>query len=673
MRIITDIKDLPLSLDGNEIAYDLETTGLDPKTDKILIIAVSNGIEDYAVDCTKVSSLRALRWVRHISKGKCIVGHNLAFDLKFAMHQSVFFDATYHDTMLCEQLLTAGLLVPLGFNLRAVAGRYLNLELEKETRNEFIGGFNLTLERRHFEYAVKDVRYLFEIKRQQLAKVKRHGLEKVCALEMECIPSVALMEYSGVALDKESLESLVPIFDRIVTGAEKTLQDLFISNGCAESILFDGDKYTAVNLNSKPGKRTDSKTGVTTYRLGQVYEAFQTLGIEPVDKKGNPTLSAKHILRWDMKHADKEYDYAEYLNIDPVEDEDLAAAITAFEGLKHPVLRAYAFYIASTKLRDSYVLGTLKKYDEKTKRVYGWFKQLGARATGRFSSDMQQIPNDTKLKRLSIPYSIRGCFIAPENKTLLIADYSGIELVILADYSNDEVLGQLIVDSAAGKDDMHLYVVRHAFTDLFPEAIHATLENKNKSPFPILRQAAKPTSYGIAYGITGMALADTITKELASLNIKCDASQAQTILDNWKQKAFVKAGKWLDTASLAAIRNGHSVTRLGRKRWFDLEYAADKEWKRHAIMREGSNAPIQGACADIMKLAMVKLYKELNPNIARIVWSVHDELIVECDILHIDSVRAIMQTCMEKAAQELLPVMGNFVRVKVNDSERYNK
>lgn len=673
MRIITDIKDLPLSLDGNEIAYDLETTGLDPKTDKILIVAVSDGIEDYAVDCTKVSSLRALRWVKHISKGKCILGHNLAFDLKFAMHQNVFFDATYHDTMLCEQLLTAGLLVPMGFNLRAVADKYLNVGLEKETRNEFIGGFNITLERRHFEYAIKDVRYLFEIKRQQLQKVQRHGLEKVCALEMECIPSVALMEYSGVALDKESLESLVPIFDRIVTGAEKTLQDLFIANGCAESILFDGDKYTAINLNSKPGKHTNSKTGVTTYRLGQVYEAFQTLGITPTDKKGNPTLSAKHILRWDMKHAAKEYDYAEYLNIDPIEDEDLAAAITAFEGLRHPVLRAYAFYIAATKLRDSYVIGTLEKYDESTKRVYGWFKQLGARATGRFSSDMQQIPNDTKLKRLSIPYSIRGCFVAPENKTLLIADYSGIELVILADYSNDDILGQLIVDSAAGKDDMHLYVVRHAFTDLFPEAIHATLENKSKSPFPILRQAAKPTSYGIAYGITGMALADTITKELAPLNIKCDANQAQLILDNWKQKAFVKAGKWLDSASLSAVRNGYSATRLGRKRWFDLEYAADKEWKRHAIMREGSNAPIQGACAELVKLAMVKIYNQLDPSMARLIWSVHDELIIESDDDYRHYAADVMCDSMEFAAKCLLPIMGNYVKVVVHESKRYNK
>jgi DNA polymerase I len=668
MNIYTKITELPLSISGNTLAFDLETTGLEPRNDKVLIVAVSNGVDDYIVDCTKgIDVTRVFKWVAYVSKGKTVLGHNITFDMKFAFHYGVTFACKLHDTMLTEQLLTAGLLVPQGFNLKAVASKYCNVALEKETRNEFIDNPDIDLQQRHFDYAVGDVHYLYPIFAAQMEKVQKFGLTDVYNLEMELIPVVVSMEYAGIQLDAQQLRGLIPIFDKLVNDAYMALQDLFISNGACDHILFDKDGYSAVNLNSKPTKMRNSDE----YRLGQVYDAFARMGITPTDKRGNPTLSAKYILQWDMKHTKgKTYDYAEELDI---EDDDFISAITAFNSLNHPVLRAYAYYIAAVKLRDSYVIGTLERYDEKTQRYYGWFKQLGARATGRFSSNTQQIPQDNKLELLSVKHSIRQCFVAPEGKSLLIADFSGIELVILADVSEDSVLGDLIVASAEEKDDMHLYVVRQAFTDLYPDAINATLENKKKQPFPTLRKASKPTSYGIAYGITGMALSDTISKELAPLHITCSVDQAQTILDNWKYKAFVKAGKWLDNAGKSALVHGYSKTRLGRRRWFDLEFAKLHQWRKHAIAREASNAPIQGACADIVKLAMIKIHKRLNPAYARIILTVHDELLIECDTRHVTEASGIMKWGMESAAQELLPIMGKNVVVTVNQSSCYNK
>jgi DNA polymerase-1 len=250
-------------------------------------------------------------------------------------------------------------------------------------------------------------------------------------------------------------------------------------------------------------------------------------------------------------------------------------------------------------------------------------------------------------------------------------------MVILADVSGDEVLGRLIVDSAAGKDDIHLYVVRHAFTDIYPDAQYATVDKKKQHPYPLLRNAAKPTSYGIAYGITGMALSDTITKELASMGITCTVAQAQTILDNWKERAFPKAGKWLTNAGLDALQCGYAATRLGRKRFFDLEYARRYEWRQHAIQREASNSPIQGACADLMKLAMCYLYERIASTVghdaAKIVLTVHDELLVEVDDLHVEQVSGMMKASMEEAAQALLPVMGHYVKVDVAVSQQYDK
>jgi DNA polymerase I-like protein with 3'-5' exonuclease and polymerase domains len=668
MNIYTKITELPLSISGDTLAFDIETSGLEPRKDKVLIIAVSNGTDDYIVDCTKgINVTRAFKWVAYVSKGKTLLGHNLTFDMKFAFHYGVTFDCTLHDTMLTEQLLTAGLLVPQGFNLKAVASKYCNITLEKDTRNEFIDNPDITLEQRHFDYAIGDVHYLYPIYAAQLEKVHKFNLTRVYELEMQLLPVVVSMEYAGIALDATKLQSLVPIFDKLVNDAYMALQDLFISNGACDHILFDAQGYSAVNLNSKPTKAR----GSDEYRLGQVYDAFARIGITPTDKRGNPTLSAKYIMQWDMKNTQGiTYNYADELDIS---DDEFITAITAFDSLKHPVLRAYTYYIAATKLRDSYVIGTLERYDEATQRYYGWFKQLGARATGRFSSNTQQIPNDTRLKALSVKHSIRECFVAPEGKSLLISDFAGIELVILADVSDDDVLGNLIVASAEGKDDMHLYVVRQAFTDLYPDAINATLANKNKPEFKTLRNASKPTSYGIAYGITGMALSDTLSMHLAPLHVTCSVEQAQTILDNWKYKAFVKAGKWLDNAGKSALVHGYSQTRLGRRRWFDLEFAKLHPWRKHAIAREASNAPIQGACADIVKLAMIKIHKELDAAYAKIILTVHDELLIECDTRHIEHASAIMKWGMESAAQELLPNMGKNVKVAVNVSDRYNK
>lgn len=683
MKIITTLLQLKAAIremqNADVLAYDIETTGLNPVSSIVLIVALATEKEQYAIDARRIGTQTIYNELKGILETKRLLIHNAAFDTKFAFHYGVL-PRKVHCSLLTERLLSAGLLRPEGFSLKAVVNRYKGLPMEKETRSEFIDNPDIVLEDRHFAYALTDIVYLFDIYRAQLGLVAEQKLEATYNLEMSLIPVTSVMEYTGITLDKIALEKLVPIFDQLVQQSERALQDLFIQSGSVSHILVGKGGYTAVNLNSKPIKRTNKLTGETTYNLGQVYQAFMALGVAPVDKKGNPTLLAKNILKWDMKNArDRTYDYRKELGLEDDESDSVANAIEAFEGLKHPILRAYAFYIAATKIRDSYILGTLDKYNADTQRVYFWFAQLGARSTGRYSSDGQQIPQDKKLEVLSIKTpegesaSIRGCFIAPPKRKLLIADYSGIELVILADYSEDEVLGKLIVDSASEKDDMHLYVVRSAFGALHADAKNATLERKKEPVFKFLRQAAKPTSYGIAYGITPWALSDTISKELGPLNITCTPKQAEIILNDWKRKAFIKAGKWLDRTSRIATTQGYVETRMGRKRYFDLDYARRFEWKMHAIGREGCNAPIQGACVDIMKRAMCIIFSQLDMKRARIIWTVHDELIIESRDTYVSTAQQIMKNGMEQAAQELLPVMGQYVKVTVNISDRYNK
>lgn len=665
---------------NSTLAYDIETTGLDPHTSIVHIVVIASKTYCAAIDARTIGTKNVYNTLKPLLEQKQIIIHNAVFDCKFAFHYGVNITNPYC-TMIAERILSAGLNRPDGFSLKAIVARYYDEPLEKEVRSEFIDNPDLILEDRHFAYAAGDVHYLFGIQQEQLRQAHEKGLISTFDIEMPLIPCTALIEYTGVKLDKAQLESVVPFFEKLVKESDKTLQDLFIQSGAVSHLLITKDGYLGVKLNSRPGIRTDKKTGQKIESLGQVYDAFLTLDVDPTNKKGKPSLAAKDMLRWDARHTKGiNYDYAQELGLNEGTDRDdeLAQAIVAFGGLKHPILRAYAFYIAARKLLDSYVIGTLEKYNNKTGRVHGWFAQVGARSTGRYSSDLQQIPKDDKLERLSIPYSIRKCFVAAEKRRLIIADYSGIELVILADLSDDAVLGQLVVDSAQNKDDIHIYVVRQAFTHLHPKAHLANVslrdaDGKYKNPYKALRNAAKPTSYGIAYGITAMALSETVTKELAALNIECSLEDGEKILNDWKYKAFVKAGKWLDDASYKALSKGYAETPLGRKRFFDLEYAAQHEWKRHAVMREGCNAPIQGACADIMKIAMKRIYDRLDRSRGRIIWTVHDELIIEATDLYTSKAEQIMKSEMEAAARLVLPKMGKYVIVSPNISGRYDK
>jgi DNA polymerase-1 len=317
---------------------------------------------------------------------------------------------------------------------------------------------------------------------------------------------------------------------------------------------------------------------------------------------------------------------------------------------------------------SSYVLGTLEKVSPVTGRVHGWFKQVGARETGRYSSDLQQIPNDIKLKRLSIPYSIRGCFRAGKGRVFLNADFSAIELVILADLSKDERLAHEVING-----DVHQVVVREALSSLTPLAFDITDANKGTEPFKTLRQAAKRVSYATAYGVTGASLSEQMSIDLAGLSIKVTKEQGDKILQDWKEVAFPEAGSFLQKSSNQAITKGFTASALGRRRWYDLEFAAQNKWRIFAYMRQGSNQPIQSTSADITKLAMLKIYQNMDYSKARIVLTVHDELLIESVKSYAETAARIMKESMEGAAQEILTTMGKYVIVDVEQSERYSK
>lgn len=629
------------SLSGAKlIGYDLETTGLNPHSDRTLIIAIGSEDYTYAVDVDAIGESIAYMTIAPVlTNGALVLIHNAVFDYKFTYHNKIEIPRI-HCTMVTENLLTAGKVVDSRADLKSVAARYVNVAMDKTVRKDFTSG--VALQDHHFEYAANDVRYLFDIYKTQMRKITAYNLMRVYELEMSLLPVTSLMEYTGIGIDKERLESYVPFFENYIKRADRALQDLFIADGACDQILITRDSYYGLNLQSRP----------------QVIAALNKVGVDLT------TLNAKDVLKWDIMHSKNgdEHDYR------ITGDNDVDDAIEHYEGLTNKYLRALAFTTAARKLLSSYVNGTLSKVSEKTGRVHGWFKQVGARETGRYSSDLQQIPNDIKLKRLSIPYSIRSCLVAGKGRVFLNADYSAIELVILADLSNDEKLGHEVING-----DVHLVVVKEALGSLTPLAYDITDENKGNEPFKTLRQAAKRVSYATAYGVTGASLAEQMSIDLSGLSIKVTKEQGDKILEDWKEVAFPQAGSFLRASSEQAITKGYTTSAIGRRRWYDLEYAAQNKWKVFAYMRQGSNQPIQSTSADITKTAMLKIYQNMDYKKARIVLTVHDELLVESVRSYADEAAIIMKYCMEEAARDILTTMGRYVIVDVEQSEQYSK
>lgn len=653
------VKDLRTA---STIAVDTETTGLDPYTTQLLLAQFYANDSDtaYVVDFTKipVTELRKLKPVLE-NKDVLKVGHNLSFDWKVFYHHARIEMNRMHDIMICERMIHAGL--RMKHTLKDVAMRRLNIELDKSVRKEFIGmdSSNVVFTREQLEYAAMDTIHLLTILPMQLQDIKSKKLERIYTLEMNIIAPTALMEYTGIQINKTMLTDMIKPFEHFVQLADKALQDMFISHGAAEEILFTPKGYSVLNTSSSD----------------QVLAALSKIGINVTDNKGKPSLGSKVVQRWDMlqrkknkRKMYKDWDVDYHTLID---DQEVADALDAFIGLDNPFLRAFTFLQGARKLLSTYIYGLIDAINPITGRVHPYFNSYGAEATGRYSSNgpnLQNIPNDKKLKILGLGvHSIRKAIEAAAGRKLIIADYSGIELVILAANSGDTALMEMIL-----RGDIHTAVAREVLGYL-----ELTQENKKKDPHKLWRDAAKTLSYGIAYGTTGRNIAETLNIMLASVGFKIDAQQGDELIAKWFA-LFPDTHKYLMTNARKAVEYGYVTDAWGRRRNWDTSTFTDK-WKRLAAMREGQNMPIQGTSATMTKRAIELLWYKLDRTKARMVMTVHDEIVVESVESYIDTAMSILKECMECAIKETLPKVAHDVgmyegtSVSPNVSDKYDK
>ena len=294
---------------------------------------------------------------------------------------------------------------------------------------------------------------------------------------------------------------------------------------------------------------------------------------------------------------------------------------------EYPVVSDILEYRQLTKLKSTYADG-LANYIGEDGRIHGKFNQT-ITATGRISStepNLQNIPVRMELGRL-----IRKVFIPEKDYVFVDADYSQIELRILAHCSGDEQL----INAYKEARDIHRITASQVFHIPFDEV--TDLQRRN----------AKAVNFGIVYGISSFGLSEdlSITKKEA----------AQYIENYFKTYPGIKT--FLDTAVAHAKENGYVVTLFGRRRPVP-ELSSSNFMQRAFGERVAMNSPIQGTAADIMKIAMIGVNRRLKEAKmkSRLVLQVHDELLIEAHHEEVEQVKEILAYEMEHAASLLVPL-----------------
>ena len=295
--------------------------------------------------------------------------------------------------------------------------------------------------------------------------------------------------------------------------------------------------------------------------------------------------------------------------------------------LDNPIVEDILEYRQVTKLKGTYA-GALPKLADTDNRIHTDFKQT-LTATGRLSSaepNLQNIPIRTKMGR-----EMRRYFIAEEGYSLVDADYSQIELRLLAHISDDYNM----IEAFLSGDDIHTKTAAAVFG--VPE------ESVNSE----MRKRAKAVNFGIVYGIGGFSLAK---------DIGTSVKEASDYIKRYMMN-YPSIDRYLTEVVERAKNDGYTTTLFGRRRYIP-ELNMQNGNMRAFGKRVAMNAPIQGTAADIMKLAMIRVEERLTrdcPN-ARLVMQVHDELVVECPDEDVSLVRAILKEEMEGVANLSIPL-----------------
>mgnify|MGYP003112719195 FL=1 len=597
------------------LGVDTETEGMDFTCKKMIMFQIGDGTNQYVID-TRSESIEPLRSILE-SKKIIKILHNAKFDYKFIKKWANIELAGIYDTFLVERILHCGKRGPK-YGLKDLVLNYLGKELDKEPRNKFVNLQGAPYTDVQIQYGAKDVEYLIQLRELQLPQIAEKKLEQVVDLECKAVLAFADIEYNGLEIDREAWLNLDK---RNADKAKEYFDDL--DNAVIQDprlqrfvlVYIQGDLFTDQKELRKVGVNWDSPK--------QVLEVFKEL----------------------------------IPNLENVNGKEL------YKHRNYGLVSKYVRYKEYMKLCTSYGKPFFK-YLKGDGMVHTNFHQI--LDTGRVSSshpNMQQIPADN---------SFRNCFIAPEGWSFVSSDYTSQELNVIAFGSKDPVWIQALEDG----QDLHSVCAELVYKQKWSEAAEddcAYVRGKVKCECPqhqTLRNNVKAINFGLAYGMGPHKLADTL---------QISKDQATKLIEEYF-KAFPSIKGFLERLGNFGKQYGYIKTfpPFNRKRWFSTWYP--KIWNNRSSMMEigsieraSKNTPIQGASADMTKLALVMIRKYIKENHlpVKIIMTVHDQIDTICNDSYTKTWKKKMTELMEKAAK--IVVTNGLLKADTNISKTWSK
>lgn len=555
------------------VCFDTETTALDPLKAELVGIAFSwapaKGYyipfpEDREKAQTLAETLRPFFEAKTIEK----IGQNLKYDIKVLANYDLEVHGNLFDTMLAHYIINPD----MKHNMDVLAETYLDYspkpieDLIGKTGKKQKTMRSVPLEDQT-EYAVEDTDITLRLKDFFEKELKEAHNEKLFYdMEIPVLRVLAAMEREGINLDKEFLGSLTEALNDDIAKLEEAI-----------------------------------------YR-----QAGEEFNIGSPKQLGEILFGKLNLVKKPKKTRTGQYSTAERVLVNLAKDHTIIADVLQWRGLM--------------KLKNTYIEALPKEINPKTKRVHTEFLQTVA-ATGRLSSvkpNLQNIPVRTKRGR-----QVRQAFVPRDkNYVLLAADYSQIELRIIAALSQED---HMISDFKEGKD-IHASTAAKIFDVPLEEVTREQRSN------------AKTVNFGIVYGVSAFGLS-----QQTDLNRR----ESKEIIDTY-YKTYPKLRDYIDKQVELARENGYVETVMGRRRYL-RDINAGNYVVRSAAERNAVNAPIQGSAADVIKLAMINIHKTLKEGKykSKMLLQVHDELIFDLHKDELEELKPLIKEAMENAYDKL--------------------
>lgn len=506
------------------------------------------------------------------------IGYQLKADIAILFRLGIQINNYTFDAIIGQYLIDPS---QSNYSINNLSEEYLNFygidEEELLGKGRNKKSFKELKEEDRVDYLSFIIGSLYKLEGKMKKLIKKDNMEELFyQVELPLIEVLASMEYTGFKIDRKELERLGEEYNKEINSLTEEIHQMA------------GMEF---NLNSPK-------------QMGEVL--FEKLGL-PVIKRTKTGYSTN---------------------------------MEVLEKLKpqHPIIEKILRYRQIVKLKSTYIDGYINLINEKTKRIHSRFNQT-ITTTGRISStepNLQNIPIRTEDGR-----KIRKAFIAQKpDYTLVDADYSQIELRVLAHISQDEKM----IAAFKNNEDIH--------TKTASEVFHVPMEEVDGR----LRDNAKAVNFGIVYGISDYGL---------SRDLDIPRKEAREYIDKYLEN-YKQVKEFMARTVENGKEKGYVETLLHRRRYVP-ELKARNFNVRSFGERIAMNTPIQGSAADIIKIAMVRVYKELKKRglKSRLLLQVHDELIIETHKSEIDEIQLMLKEIMEDAIRLDVPLK---VDIQIGDS-----